>query len=280
MYPASFDYRRPTTVEEALTLLAHHGDEAKLLAGGHSLIPAMKLRLAQPKVVIDLGRIGNLSYILETGRVVAIGAMTTHRDVVMSNLLQDLCPLLPETAATIGDVQVRNKGTIGGSLAHADPAADYPAAILALGADIVVVGPRGRRTIAVDGFFVDLLQTAVAADEILVEVRVPTTAATVAYVKTEQKASGFALAGAAVVIGPDGVRVAITGVAPSPYRARRVEDGLGRDGSLTPASIARAAVHAADGVEPLSDIHASREFRAHLAQVNTRRALEKAAGRG
>jgi carbon-monoxide dehydrogenase medium subunit len=197
----------------------------------------------------------------------------------MSNLLRDLSPLLTETAALIGDVQVRNKGTIGGSLAHADPAADYPAAILALGAEIIVVGPRGRRTIAADTFFVDLLQSALAADEILVEVRVPTTSATVAYVKTEQKASGFALAGVAVVISPNAVRVGVTGVAPTPYRARGVEDALTGEGSLTSEAIARASAHAADGVEPLGDIHASPEFRAHLAQVNTRRALERAGER-
>lgn len=280
MYPASFEYLRPSTINEALTLLSRHGDDAKLLAGGHSLIPAMKLRLAQPKVVIDIGRIGNLSYIRKTDGVIAIGAMTSHRDVVMSNLLQDRCPLLPETAASIGDVQVRNKGTIGGSLAHADPAADYPAAILALDAEVRVVGPRGERTITADGFFVDLLQTALAPDEILVEVRVPVTPLSVAYVKTEQKASGFALAGVAAVISPRGVRIGITGVARAPYRARGAEDLLAGEGSMTREAIARAATHAADGVEPLGDIHASSDYRAHLARVNTRRALELAAKRG
>jgi carbon-monoxide dehydrogenase medium subunit len=280
MYPASFEYRRPSSIEEALTLLSRHGDDAKLLAGGHSLIPAMKLRLAQPKVVIDIGRIGNLSYIRRTDDVIAIGAMTSHRDVVFSNVLQDHCPLLPETAASIGDMQVRNKGTIGGSLAHADPAADYPAAILALDAQLKVVGPRGERTITADGFFVDLLQTALAPDEILLEVRVPVTPPSVAYVKTEQKASGFALAGVAVVISARGARIGITGVARAPYRARAAEDLLTGEGSLTKDLINRAATHAADGVEPLGDIHASAEYRAHLANVNVRRALERAAERG
>ncbi|MGH9387084.1 MAG: FAD binding domain-containing protein [Vicinamibacterales bacterium] len=280
MYPASFEYRRPSTIEEALTLLTRHGDDAKILAGGHSLIPAMKLRLAQPKVVIDIGRIGNLSYIREAGGVIAIGAMTSHRDVVLSNLLQDRCPLLPETAAAIGDVQVRNKGTIGGSLAHADPAADYSAAIFALDAEMQAVGPRGERMITADGFFVDLLQTALAPDEILLEVRVRVTPKSVAYVKTEQKASGFALAGVAAVISPRGVRIGITGVARAPYRARAAEDVLMGDGSVTPDAIARASAHAADGVEPLGDIHASPDYRAHLARVNTRRALELAAQRG
>jgi carbon-monoxide dehydrogenase medium subunit len=279
MYPASFDYVRAKTVDEAVALLTRHGDDAKLLAGGHSLIPAMKLRLARPKVVVDIARIENLSYIREAGTALAIGAMTTHQEIESSKVLRDRSPLLAETAAHIGDLQVRNKGTIGGSLAHADPAADYPASILALDAEIDVVGPRGRRTIKASAFFVDLLQTALAADELLVEVRVPATTKTVAYVKTEQKASGFALAGVAAVIGADGIRVGVTGVAAVAYRATAVERALAGQRTPTPEALARAASHAADGVEPLGDIHASAEFRAHLAQVNTRRALEKAAGR-
>ncbi|OLC41560.1 MAG: carbon monoxide dehydrogenase [Acidobacteria bacterium 13_1_40CM_65_14] len=278
MYPANFDYKRPATVDEAVALLAQHGDAAKLLAGGHSLIPAMKLRLAQPKVVVDIGRISTLSYIREAGGKLAIGAMTTHQEIAASRLLQDKCPLLPETASHIGDVQVRNKGTIGGSLAHADPAADYPATILALDAEIEVAGPNGRRTIRAGDFFVDLLQTAIAANELITEIRVPVTAKTVAYVKTEQKASGFALAGVAAVISPSGVRVGVTGIAAKAYRATGVEQAL--KGQMTANAIALAATHAADGVEPLSDIHASAEYRAHLAQVNTRRALERAVSRG
>ncbi|MBI3403555.1 MAG: xanthine dehydrogenase family protein subunit M [Acidobacteria bacterium] len=276
MFPAHFDYVRPATVEEAVKLLAKHGDDAKLLTGGHSLIPAMKLRLARPQVVVDIGRIANLSYIRETGGAIAIGAMTTHADIEASKTLRDKSPLLAETASHIGDAQVRNKGTIGGSLVHADPAADYPASILALDAEIDVVGPRGKRTIKAVDFFVDLLQSAVAADEIVTEIRVPATAKTVAYVKTEQKASGFALAGAAVVIGPGGVRVGITGVAATAYRAAGVEKALAGQTSLTPDLIARASAQAAAGVDALGDIHASPEFRAHLAQVNTRRAIEKA----
>jgi carbon-monoxide dehydrogenase medium subunit len=278
MYPANFDYKRPATVDEAVALLAQHGDAAKLLAGGHSLIPAMKLRLAQPKVVVDIGRISNLSYIREAGGKIAIGAMTTHQEIAASRLLQEKCPLLPETASHIGDVQVRNKGTIGGSLAHADPAADYPATILALDAEIEVAGPNGRRTIRAGDFFVDLLQTAIAATELITEIRVPVTAKTVAYVKTEQKASGFALAGVAAVISPSGVRVGVTGIAAKAYRATGVEQAL--KGQMTANAIALAATHAADGVEPLSDIHASAEYRAHLAQVNARRALERAVSRG
>ena len=279
MYPANFDYERPATVDEAIALLTKHGDDAKLLAGGHSLIPAMKLRLAQPKVVVDIGRIANLSYIRAAGGSIAIGAMTTHQEIETSTLLRDRSPLLAEVAAHIGDVQVRNKGTIGGSLAHADPAADYPAAILALDAEMDLAGPRGTRTVKASDFFVDLLQTAIAPDEILVEIRVPATAKTVAYVKTEQKASGFALAGVAVVIGADGVRVGVTGIAAKAYRATAVEQALAGQKTPTAAAIALAASHAADGVEPLGDIHASPEFRAHLAHVNTKRAIERALAR-
>jgi carbon-monoxide dehydrogenase medium subunit len=279
MYPANLDYKRPSTVDEAIALLSKHGDDAKLLAGGHSLIPAMKLRLAQPKVIVDIGRIANLSYIREAGASIAIGAMTTHQEIEASKLLRDRSPLLADVAAHIGDVQVRNKGTIGGSLAHADPAADYPAAILALDAEIDLAGPRGKRTVKAGAFFVDLLQTAIAPDEILVEIRVPATSKTVAYVKTEQKASGFALAGVAVVIGADGVRVGVTGIAAKAYRATAVEKALAGQKTPTAAAIALAASHAADGVEPLGDIHASPEFRAHLAQVNTKRAIEQALAR-
>jgi aerobic carbon-monoxide dehydrogenase medium subunit len=277
MYPASFDYKRPATVAEAVALLNQHGDDAKVLAGGHSLIPAMKLRLARPKVVVDIGRIADLRYIREAGNNIAIGAMTTHQEVASSKLLLDKCPLLPETASHIGDVQVRNMGTIGGSLAHADPAADYPAAILALDAEIDVAGPKGKRTIRAGEFFVDLLTTALAPNELIVEIRVPVTAKTVAYVKTEQKASGFALAGVAAVISPNGVRVGVTGVAAKAYRASGVEQTL--NGKTTAEAIALAAARATDGVELLSDIHASADYRAHLAQVNTKRALERAAAR-
>ena len=278
MYPANFDYKRPSTIDEAIALLTQHGDDAKLLAGGHSLIPAMKLRLARPKVVVDIGRITSLNYIREAGGAIAIGAMTTHQDIMGSALLRNRSPLLAETAAHIGDMQVRNKGTIGGSLAHADPAADYPAPILALDAELDLAGPRGRRTVTASAFFVDLLQTAIAPDEILTEIRVPVTARTVAYVKTEQNASGFALAGVAVVVGED-VRVGFTGIAAKAYRATGVEQALAGQKTPTAAAIALAAARAADGVDPLGDIHASPQFRAHLAEINTRRAIEQALAR-
>ena len=279
MYSANFDYKRPASVDEAIALLAKHGDDAKVLAGGHSLIPAMKLRLAQPAVIVDIGRIANLGYIREASGMIAIGATTTHYEIESSRLLHDRSPLLAETAAHIGDMQVRNRGTIGGSLAHADPAADYPAAIFALDAEIDLASPRGTRTLKAGTFFVDLLQTAMAPDEILTEIRVPATAKTVAYVKTEQKASGFALTGVAVVIGPDGARVGVTGVAGKPYRAVAVEQALAGHRKPTAEAIAAAAAHAADGVDALADIHASAEFRVHLAQVNTRRALARALAR-
>ena len=274
MYPANFEYLRPTTLNEAVTLLARHGDEAKVLAGGHSLIPAMKLRLAKPSVIVDIGRITALASIRQTGDRIVIGAMVTHGEIESSALLGNECPLLPETASHIGDVQVRNRGTIGGSLVHADPAADWPAAILALDAELDVVGPGGRRTIRADAFFVDLLQTALAPDEILAEIRVLRTPRTVAYVKTDQKASGFALAGVAVVATAAGVRVGVTGVAAKAYRAAGVERAL--DGQRTASVIALAASHAADGVDALGDIHASPAYRVHLAEVNTRRALTRA----
>jgi aerobic carbon-monoxide dehydrogenase medium subunit len=281
MIPAAFDYARPATLDEALGLLAMHGEDAKVLAGGHSLIPAMKLRLAQPKVVVDIGRISDLRSMGERDGKVTIGALTTHYEIESSELLGRLCPLLPEVAGKIGDLQVRNKGTIGGSCVHADPAADWPAAMLALDAEFEVAGPRGDRIVAAKDFFVDMLTSAVGPGEILKSIQVPVTAKTVAYMRFTQKASGFAIAGAAAVL--DKVRkaaaVAVTGIAAKAYRAAGVESSL-RGVELSPVTIAAAAQKAADGIDPLSDIHASAEFRAHLARVHAKRALELAASRG
>lgn len=279
MIPAGFEYIRPSTLDEALAALASRED-AKVLAGGHSLIPAMKLRLAQPRALIDIGRIADLNYIREEGGRIAIGAMATHHEIESSRLLAEKCPLFPELAAQIGDVQVRNRGTMGGSLVHADPAADWPAAILALEAEMQIAGPTGRRTVKADDFFVEMMQSAAQPNEILVEVRVPVTARSVAYAKFAQKASGFAIAGVAAVVdrAKKSVRVGITGVAAKAYRATSVENAL-RGQSLTAEVIAAASTRASDGVETLNDLHASAEFRAHLAIVNTRRALETAAGR-
>jgi aerobic carbon-monoxide dehydrogenase medium subunit len=281
MIPAAFDYVRPATLEEALGLLAKHGEDAKVLAGGHSLIPAMKLRLSQPKVVVDIGRISDLRSIGNQDGKIAIGALTTHYDIESSDLLKRSCSLLPEVAGNIGDIQVRNKGTIGGSCAHADPAGDWPAAMLALDAEFEIAGPGGSRTVAAKDFFVDMLTSAIESGEILKVIHVPVTAKTVAYAKFTQKASGFAIAGVAVVV--DKTRksgaVAVTGVAAKAYRAIGVESAL-RGLELSAATIAAAAKKAAEGVDPLSDIHASAEFRTHLACVQAKRALELAASRG
>jgi aerobic carbon-monoxide dehydrogenase medium subunit len=279
MIPATFDYFQPHTLDEAVSLLTNHED-AKVLAGGHSLIPAMKLRLAQPKTVIDISRVADLNYVREQDGRIVIGALATHYEIESSALLRDKCPLLSEVAPQIGDVQVRNKGTIGGSLVHADPASDWPAAILALDAELTIAGANGRRTLRATDFFIEMMQTAVQSNEILCEIRVPTTAKSVAYVKSAQKASGFAIAGVAAVVdkAKRTAAIGISGVAAKPYRAAAVERALGGN-ALTMDTVATAAAKAAQGVDPLGDIHASAEFRAHLAQVNTRRALELALSR-
>jgi carbon-monoxide dehydrogenase medium subunit len=278
MLPAAFDYHRPATLQEALGLLASLGDNARVLAGGHSLIPAMKLRLAQPAALVDLARIGELRQIEERDGRLVIGAMATHAALAASTLLAARCPLFRAAARHIGDPQVRNMGTIGGSVAHADPAADWPAAVLALDAEMIVASSSGRRTVRAAEFFVDMLQTSLRPGEILVEIRVAPTGSSVAYVKTEQKASGFALCGVAAVVdrGAKQVRIGVTGVAPFAYRARGVEEALAGK-ALTRDVIAAASAHAALGIAPLDDIHASGEYRAHLAQVNVARALDEAA---
>jgi carbon-monoxide dehydrogenase medium subunit len=286
MIPAPFDYAAPSTLEEALSLLTSRADDAKILAGGHSLLPAMKLRLAQPALLVDIGRIRDLSYIREDGGRILVGAMTTHYEIESSARLKEICPLLPECAASIGDVQVRNKGTIGGSLAHADPAGDFPAAALALDVELVAVSSRGERTIKVEDFFVDMLTTALAPNEILREIRVPAQPEHTgqAYEKVPQPASGFAVVGVAVSLTRgandkcQAAAVALTGVTAKAYRARAVEQLLvGKN--LDAQVIADAAAHAADGVDANSDLYASAEYRQHLARVHTRRAIESAASR-
>jgi len=286
MIPAQFDYEAPTTIDEALALLAANPDEAKILAGGHSLIPAMKLRLAQPTLLIDIGRIKDLSYIREDGNQILIGAMTTHYQLESSTLLRKICPLLPECASQIGDVQVRNKGTIGGSVAHSDPAGDWPAAIIALAAEMIVVGTNGERAIKADEFFVDLLTTDLSAGEILREIRIPKPAGRFghAYQKVRHPASGFAVVGVAVALqvgsarGCESAAVGITGVASKAYRAGAVEQAL-QGKQLNDQAIAAAAAHATDGVDANSDLYASEDYRRHLAQVYTRRAIQAAAAR-
>lgn len=283
MIPESFEYHAPKTLSEAFRLVAQFGGDGKILAGGHSLVPLMKLRLAAPKHLIDIGRVAELKYIREDDGKVQIGALTTHYQIESSDLLKRRCPLLPETAREIGDAQVRNKGTLGGSLAHSDPAADWPAAILALGADLQAVSERGERWIPAKEFFVDLLETALKPDEILTAIRVPALPARAgeAYVKLPQPASGFAIVGVAarVVLDEKGAvqdaGVGITGVGTKAYRATAVEGAL-RGKSPTAKKLAEAAAHAADGVEANSDLYASAEYRAHLASVYARRAIEKA----
>ncbi len=284
MYPASFEYHRASSIKEALAMLTQYGDDAKLLSGGHSLIPMMKLRLAQPAHLIDIGRVSGLAQIAEEGGKIAIGGVATHHQVETSDLIRSKLAMLAECAATIGDVQVRNRGTIGGSLAHSDPAADYPAAVLALEAEIRVEGAGGTRTIKAEDFFLDLMTTAVGHGEILTQVSIaPLPARTgAAYIKHRQPASGFALVGVAAVVALDGrgncerVRVGITGLGSKAFRAKAVESALA---GKPVSAIAAAASHAADGIDALSDIHASADFRAELARVYTRRALERAAAR-
>jgi carbon-monoxide dehydrogenase medium subunit len=286
MIPAPFEYAAPKTLEEALRLVERHGDEAKILAGGHSLLPLMRLRLAQPRYIIDIGRLRGMSYIREENGHIAIGALTTHAEIESSDLLRAKCPLLAETAAAIGDVQVRNRGTLGGSLAHADPAADYPAALLALEVEIVAVSTAGSRTIPVNEFFLDMLTTALRPGEILSQVCVtplaPQTGA--AYEKLHQPASGFAIVGVAarLTLGKDGkiedAGVGVTGLGPKAFRAEAVEKAL-RGKNASDKIFTDAARYAAQGVEPLSDLHASADYRREMASVCTRRALKRAFAR-
>ncbi|MGI9103550.1 MAG: FAD binding domain-containing protein [Terriglobales bacterium] len=280
MIPANFDYEAPGELQQALDMLASRED-AKALAGGHSLLPAMKLRLAQPALLVDLGRLPGLSYIRGNAKQIHIGAMTTHAEVAASALLRTDCPLLPQAASEIGDIQVRNRGTIGGSLAHADPSADYPGAVLALDAEIVAMSKRGERVIPAREFFTGLFTTSLAPDELIVEIRVPiTTPAATTYKKFAHPASGMAVVGVAAVVKMRGnmmesVAIGINGVAHWAYRAAAVENAL--RGKLTSA-IPEAAEHAADGVEALGDYFASADYRCHMARVYTRRALEEIAG--
>ena len=286
MIPAQFDYQAPSTIDEALTLLAANPDDAKILAGGHSLLPAMKLRLAQPAMLVDIGRIKDLSYVREEGSQILIGAMTTHYQLESSALLQKICPLLPECASHIGDVQVRNKGTIGGSVAHSDPAGDWPAAILALDAELIAVGKNGERAIKAADFFLDLLTTALDPAEILREIRFSKASGRFghAYEKVRHPASGFAVVGVAVAlqIGAQGscesAAVGITGVASKAYRATSVESAL-QGQQLNEQTIAAAASHATDGVDANSDLYASEDYRRHLAHVYTKRAIQAALAR-
>ena len=274
MIPASFDYEVAESVDHAIELLGGNED-AKILAGGHSLLPLMRLRLARPSMLVDIGRIGDLSYIREDGDMVAIGALTRHHDVANSEALQTLCPIVPDTAAQIGDPQVRHMGTIGGSVAHSDPASDMPTVLVALGADLVATGPgRATRTVAAGDFFKGLFTPDLAPNEVLTEIRVPKTAGKGwSYIKFHRRAQDWALVGVAAVRANGGIHVALTNMSDTPLRAAGVEEALG--GGADPAT---AAARADEGASPPSDTFGSAEYRRELAKVLVRRALEEAMG--
>ena len=282
MIPAAFDYAAPASVGEAINLLQEHGDEAKLLAGGHSLIPLMKLRLAAPGFLVDLGKIASLRYIRDEGDHVAIGAMTTHYMLESSDLLRQRIPLVAQAAGMVGDMQVRNRGTIGGSLAHADPASDLPTIVTALGGQIVAHGPNGQRVLAAEGFFRDVWTSALQSNEVLTEIRIPYSRGrpAQAYEKFRQRASDWAIVGVAVSLQRangtiDRASVVLTNVGTTPVRARATEEALqGRPAS--PDAVQAAAERAGDGLEPSAELKASPEYKRHLARVLTRRALEAA----
>lgn len=282
MYTTEFDYHRASSVQEALSLLAQNPD-AKLLAGGHSLIPAMKLRLASPSALIDVSRVAELRGIRTEGAEVVIGAMTTHRDIELSPDLARVCPLLPQVARLIGDPMVRNRGTVGGALAHADPAADYPAAMLALGATLKIVGLNGERFVPADGFFQGMFQTAVGEGELLTEIRVPAASlgTGAAYEKFAHPASRYAIVGVAAVVQMQGgtvsqARLAVTGAGPGAFRLRNLEDALGGR-TLHEDALQEVTQNVVNPDELLGDHFASAEYRAHLVGVLARKALVRAA---
>lgn len=269
MIPVAFDYVRADSTESALAALAEHGDEAKLMAGGHSLLPMMKLRLAVPSVVVDIGRLSDLSYVRDGGDHLAIGALTRHRDVETDAMIAEHAPLLQAATANVGDPQVRHRGTIGGSLAHADASADTPSALLALGGSLVVVGPNGERVIAGEDFFAGFLESVLEPTEMITEVRIPKhTGAGYSFQKFNRRAQDWAIVGVSAQRSDGGTRVALVSMHPTPIRAGAVEAALNGG-----ASAAEAAEHAAEGVSPSADLNASVEYRRHLARVFTKRAL-------
>ncbi|AXK36610.1 xanthine dehydrogenase family protein subunit M [Streptomyces armeniacus] len=283
MIPAAFDYVRPGTVDEAVRALADAGDEAKVLAGGQSLLPMLRLRLAFPELVVDAGRLPELRGVREDGNALVIGAMTTHHDVVHDPLVRRHAALLAQATRTVADPAVRHRGTLGGSLAHADPAGDLPAVVLALDGELTAAGPRGRRTIPARDFFSDYLQTALEPDELLVEVRVPKLEGWgTHYEKFQLSAQAWAVVGvSAAVRREDGhiaeARIGLTNMGPTPLRAEAAEAALA-GAEAVPGAVGRATASAAEGARPTSDVSASAEYRTHLARVLTRRAVLAAAG--
>ena len=280
MIPAAFDYVTPKSVPEAIAELVKHGQEAKVLAGGHSLIPLMKLRLSTPSFLVDIGRIPNLNYIREADGQLAVGAMTTHHDIELSELVQKKVPVLSKAAARIGDPQVRNRGTIGGAAAHADPNGDFPACLVALDAEFVATGPRGDRTIKAQDFFVETFSSALQPDEVLREIRVPAAPdAKAAYMKFSRRSQDWAIVAVAAQANvKDGrvqsLRVGLTAMGPRPVRAQAVEKAL-QGQAVDKERIRSAAEQAAEGTQPPEDLNGSPDYRRHLAKVLTRRALEE-----
>ena len=284
MIPSSFDYARPTTVDEALQALAAGGEDVKVLAGGQSLIPVMRLRLAAPTTVVDLGRIPELRGVRDDGDAIVIGAMTTHSDVLADPLIEQYAPLIAEATETVADRQVRHRGTFGGALAHADPAGDLPACALALDAEFVIAGPSGRRTVPARDFFVDYLTTALEEGDLLVEVRIPKLQGEwgMHYEKFNRVAQAWSIVAVAAAVRRENghiaeARIGLTNMGPTPVRATAAEQALAGAAASADA-IAEAAGHAAEGTDPSSDLNAQADYRRHLAQVLTRRALSAAAG--
>jgi aerobic carbon-monoxide dehydrogenase medium subunit len=270
MIPAAFEYQRAGSAAEAISLIAQAGDEAKFLAGGHSLLPLMKLRLASPTLLIDIGRVTDLSYIRDTGDHIAIGALTKHRTIETSDLLKQHVPLLAHAASQVGDPQVRHRGTIGGSIAHADPASDLPATVLALGGTLVAQGPGGTREIAAAGFFTGFLESALAPDELLTEIRVPKmNGAGWSFQKFNRRAQDWAIVGVAAWRNTTGSGVALVNMGQTPILASSVSNALAQGASVTDAANLATAEAA-----PSADLNASVEYREHLAKVLVRRALQ------
>jgi carbon-monoxide dehydrogenase medium subunit len=284
MIPAQFEYVAPTTVEEAVAALASAGEDAKVMAGGQSLIPVLRLRLSYPETVVDLGRIPALKGVREEGDVLVIGSMTTHDEILRDPLVRQFAPLLRQATETVADPQVRHRGTFGGSLSHADPAGDLPAVALALDAELVIAGPDGQRTVPAGEFFLDYLTTAIQQGEILVEIRVPKLGEGwgTCYEKFNRVAQAWSIVAVAAAVRRENgsiteARVGLTNMGTTPLRATGVERALA--GSVASADVvAEAASHAAEGTSPTSDVNAQADYRAHLATVLTKRALTKAAG--
>ena len=286
MKPPPFAYHAPTQLDEALALLERYGDDAKVLAGGQSLMPLLNFRLSYPSALIDINHVAELSYLRQENGQVCIGALTRQRTIEFSELVRRQLPLLYEATMLVGHLPIRTRGTIGGSLAHADPAAEYPAVALVLGADLVLQSPEGQRSISAEEFFVSYLTTALAPNEVVTEIRFSPASSTSgwAFEEVARRHGDFALAGVAGVIDADGeqcrtARLAAAGVGPTPIRLRAAEDILVQEG-VTEQGIQRAAAKAAELVEPDSDIHASADFRRHLTEVLTRRAIQRALERG